>query len=753
MALAETAQLVAELTLRDHLSGSVGKVNSSLSKLQGGAGQAGKGLGQLAGGLTRVGVVAAGAAATGIGASLKLAGNFEAQLNTINTVAQVTPTQLQKIGDSVRGLARDTGTPLDDLTGAYYDLVSAGVSAADAQNVLTQANTLAIGGLGSTAETVDLLTTAINSYGGDASKAKEYTDQFAVAIANGKVTAAELAANFADVGPLAATMGIGIDQISASIGQMTAKGTKAPEAFTQIRAAMVALQRQTPELKTVMKDLGIKNIQTELDSKGLAGTWDELRKKADALGIPLIKLTGRVEGQQYVLQNTGDELKGYNKNLDDVKHASDGAGTAAQQMAERQKGLNFQLDRLKALAKDAGITIGSKLLPKFVPFVEKLNDFIANNQDKIGKFGDDLATGLGKFLDNLKDADFSGLIDGLKMMSTIGKGVVDLFMSLPPQVQAIAVAGLSLNKISGGLLGKGAGNLIGGLIKIGFERGSSPANPLFVADVSGGLGGGGGIPGAGGSIGSKVLGFGAKWVLGPAAAVVIGAEIAKAINDPLIAPAKKFESGAFDNTLKSDSNVKSLQDKIDAINQTLDTSKTLGDPGYDALHNAAVNLSGIPIIGDALGNLKPELEKQRDALQKKLDEVKREQTHTSSVTAHSASEHNAVIRKSMIDNSNRITGQLISRAASDHADAQGIKAAADRAAAATQRQDGPLSSIVAGAAATAAHTDDIRHKNFSPTVDVGVNVTTNVTVNSVTRKIVQMQRAAGRGFTATGLPA
>ena len=45
------------------------------------------------------------------------------------------------------------GTPLEELTQGYYDLVSAGIKAKDAQNVLTQANKLAIGGLASTAET------------------------------------------------------------------------------------------------------------------------------------------------------------------------------------------------------------------------------------------------------------------------------------------------------------------------------------------------------------------------------------------------------------------------------------------------------------------------------------------------------------------------------------------------------------------------------------------------------------------------
>ena len=196
MALAETARLVTQLSLDDKLTPGLSKATSALgtaeskigglsTRMQAGLSQAGKGAGPLAAGLGRVALVAGAAVVSGIGAAVKVASDFEAQLNTINTVVKASGDafsgDLGKIGDQIRQLSVQTGTSTDDLTQAYYDLVSAGIKAADAQNVLTQANTLAIGGLATTAQTVDLLTTAINAYGGDASKAKEYTDQLAQA--------------------------------------------------------------------------------------------------------------------------------------------------------------------------------------------------------------------------------------------------------------------------------------------------------------------------------------------------------------------------------------------------------------------------------------------------------------------------------------------------------------------------------------------------------------------------------------------
>ena len=651
--------------------------------------------------------VGVAAAAGGIAYAVKQAGDFEAALNTINTVAQVSQTQLDGIGQSLRNLAKSTGTPLEDLSTSYYDLVSAGISAADAQNVLTQANTLAIGGLGTTAETVDLLTTAINSYGGDASKAKEYTDQFAVAIANGKVTAADLAANFADVGPLAAAMGVGIDQISASIGNMTAKGTHAPEAFTQIRAAMVALQRQTPALKKVMKQLGITNIQTELDSKGLAGTWDELRKQAEKTGVPIIKMTGRVEGQQYVLQNTGDALDDYTRNLKDVKNASADGGEAARQMAERQKGLNFQLAKLKANAKDAAITIGSKLIPKLVPLFEKLNSFIQAHQGDIERFGDQLALAFQKGAEWAAKLDWKGIANSLKMAADFSKGLVEAFLAMPDWVKQAVITGWGLNKLTGGAVGSIIGSLGSGLIKgvLGMNAG--------VVNINAGVvngGGGGGVPTpAGGKVGSFAKGA-IKFVLPIAAGVLIANAIREFAG---ITPEQSAESQRH------------------------------GQFGPRSAANVSKGI--LPAVAGTLGS------KPLPVADPVLAGLER----------RNASEYNRIITGNLAKLSSHVTAGIQSHAALERADLRALHGATDRvgdrlglvhaatvdAARATRSVPPALSRIEGVERGANGSLNTIAHKNFTPKVDVFTTVNTRT---SITVKALAQARVFNSFTTASG---
>jgi TP901 family phage tail tape measure protein len=508
---------------RDLASATLGKIGKNLDKL---GTHARRGVGNAIKNLEKMAAVAAGAGAAGVIYAVKAAGDFESQLNIINTVAQKTPELLTKIGDGIRKVSRETGTTTEDLTSAYYDLVSAGISAADAQGVLEQANKLAIGGLSTTGEAVDLLTTAINSYGGDASKAAAYANMFAEAIAAGKTTAAELAASFATVGPMAAQFGIGLEEIAAAQGVMTAKGTSSAEAFTQIRAAMQLLLKPTAQLKKLQKGLGV-DFAKMAQEKGLAFTYNEIAKAADKAGIPMSQLTGRVEAAMFAAQVTGSEYAKYVKELDKVKHSSDGAGVAQQLMEQRQKGLTYQLGLLRANIHDAAITIGSELIPEIVSLAQEGTGWLQGHQPEVKKFAKDLAGGFREAVGFAKSLDWPMIGNSLRIAGAGAKTVATMFMAMPDWVKTAVITGWGLNKLTGGELSN-IGLDIG---KIAFQqfaaKGSSPANPLFVKDV--GLGGG--LPGgAATAVGAGALTTGLALTTAIVAPLAVGAA-AKLLQD------------------------------------------------------------------------------------------------------------------------------------------------------------------------------------------------------------------------------
>jgi len=604
LALADTANLIVTLRLDDKLSAPLGRIDASLSRFQSGALQTGKGIGQIGLGLARAGAIAAGTFATGIGTAAKLAGDFEAQLNTINTIVKLNGSQLTTLGEGIRKTFRETGAPLEELTSAYYDLLSAGVKVEDAQSVLNTAVKLGIGGIATTKESVDLLTTAINAYGLNASQAAGAADIFAAAVRDGKVTVAELSGSFADVAPLASQVGIKLEEIGAGYATLTARGVEATEVGTQFNRAIIELLKPGPELTQVMKGLGLETFETSIKQKGLVQTLEDVRVEAEKQGIPFQDLFGRLEAYKFALATTGPNQAKFNQELAAMGKA---AGETNAQFEERQKGLNFQLAKLKAAAQDAGITIGQALIPKLVPLIEKLSTFINQNQGKIAEFGQKLADSFGAFADKIQTTDFTGIIDGLKLLGEVGKKVVDIFLSLPPGVQSALVAGLAINKLSGGLVAQGVGNVAGGFLKIAFSRGATPLTPLYVQQV-GGIPGAGGVPVAGGGgIISKLLGITTAVGLG----AILGSAVGHALVDSGIAAGAKYEGTKFDQFVaQHSSDPVAIQRAINSISANIGKFYNENDPIQSALAHA--------LFGDQL----KVLEDQRTILENLLKETK-----------------------------------------------------------------------------------------------------------------------------------
>lgn len=378
----------------------------------------------------------AGRALTGIGtaagfaftAGVESAVKFQDELATINTVARLPEERLQGIGDEIQQLSRETGKTTTDLTSAFYDMVSAGIDAEDAMGVLASGTSLAIGGLGSTAESTDLLTTALNSYQLGAGEAARVSDIFAIAVEKGKVTIAEIGSSLSDVAPLAASAGIELEEISAAYSTLTASGVPAGEAMTQMRSAITALispneslnkiQEQTginfadlaeqeglhvalaklaevtghneealgrlsqvsedefPSALAAMQDeLGLTNSEVERFTKiagedGAAAAISELAKEVGSGDSAFAMALGRVQAYQFALLSGGENAGVYAENL---SAAYNSAGTAAEQAAIKMDSPLEAGRRLAAQAATFLQDVGQPFADSVGPFVFALN--------------------------------------------------------------------------------------------------------------------------------------------------------------------------------------------------------------------------------------------------------------------------------------------------------------------------------------------------------------------------------------------
>jgi TP901 family phage tail tape measure protein len=280
---------------------------------------------------------------------------FEDQLRTIQTVAP--DIDLTKVGNDIKALAAETGKTTDDLTAGFYDLVSAGVSADDAIGVLRESAKFATGALGSTGEAVDLVTSVMNAYGLEAKDSARITDVFAKAVADGKVTASELGQSIATVAPLAAQMGIEMEEVSASAAVLTAQGFSAGEAFTNMRQAMSALLTPNVTLNKLQEETG-KNFADVAREKGLATALAELRIATKGNNDEFGRALGSTQALSFALASTGENYDAFGNQVTETFETS-GLATEqynikSQSMAEQAKRTAAQLHNL---ALDAGAVV------------------------------------------------------------------------------------------------------------------------------------------------------------------------------------------------------------------------------------------------------------------------------------------------------------------------------------------------------------------------------------------------------------
>ena len=212
-----------------------------------------------------------------------------------------------------------------DLTAAAYDVASAGFNnAADASKILKAASQGATGGFSDINTVGDATTSVLNAYGLEADKASKLVDGFIQTQNDGKIVIGEYAANIAKVAPVAAALGVPLEEVNAAVAQITAGGQGAEVTFTALKTAFA--QVAAGKVGKEFEAFGVQINASTLKSDGLAGTLEKIKKSGADAGT-VIKAFGTEAGPS-ILALLNDTEK-FNKLLENQKNAQGAAAKAA----------------------------------------------------------------------------------------------------------------------------------------------------------------------------------------------------------------------------------------------------------------------------------------------------------------------------------------------------------------------------------------------------------------------------------------
>lgn len=280
---------------------------------------------------------------------------FDERMREVNTLLGLSDAEFSKLLDSVNDLSREVPKTAEDLAGALYQIVSAGIPPSRALEVLNVAARSAVGGLATTEQAALALTKALNIYSLDASEAEHVSDLLFMTIKQGQTAFPQLVNQIGRLLPMSKSLDVSMeDSLTVFAGLTTILGNT-----EQAATAMEASFRAFIVAGDKFAERGI-DIQKVLAEDGLIGAFKQLRELTGGNASELKELGFETEALRGVLGLFNGKLDDLDKNLAAMQEST---GSTEDAFNEMMKGLGNQAKVLKNVVIARFLEFGTTVLP------------------------------------------------------------------------------------------------------------------------------------------------------------------------------------------------------------------------------------------------------------------------------------------------------------------------------------------------------------------------------------------------------
>jgi TP901 family phage tail tape measure protein len=300
-----------------------------------------------------------------IGGAFQAANDFETQMAKVQTVMQGN-TQFQgQFSAGIRSMSMEFGIATKDLSQSLYDILSAGVSAGQALDVLREATKLSIGGFADMATTTRGLTSLMNAYQIQAQDVVIVADQMQQAAIQGKLEFSDFARVMGYIAPYAHESGVALSDMATSLSVITNTGSSAQSAATQLLNLIKGFNRPSKQSAAAAKQFGIELGHNQIAGDNFLKTLQKLaavqaKHGPESLGRIFPDLRG-ARGIAGLL----DRISEFGKFSDQIKNSSGAAEQAFKTMSQTGQ---FQLNRLKQTMIQVSVAFGQAIQPMIIQY-------------------------------------------------------------------------------------------------------------------------------------------------------------------------------------------------------------------------------------------------------------------------------------------------------------------------------------------------------------------------------------------------
>lgn len=400
--------------------------------------------------------VGAGALAGALGYSIKKAADFEQRLADISTL--ISGDSTQAIGELKKGIldmTRVIPRSADEIGAAAYDVLSAGIEGTSNQlKVLESAAKLGVAGLGTTTESVDILTSAINAFGLDAENSDQIANTLFSTVKFGKTNIAELSRSFGDAAASMVTAGVSLEEFSAGVAALTTTGTTASVAQNQMRAAVQSLITPNEKMKKALDKLGFASGKQLVETHDLVGAFRMLSDSVNGSEQAMGEMLGSNEAFAAVMPLITTLSGQFSNVLADMQSGVEVLDPAFLKASQTMKNkFALGLNAVNEIAIAVGDALSNNLGTSFDAVIAKMQEFAAEIR-KPGSEMNELVTHWAKVAGVMVKS--TGFIvyhvgRGLKL---IGDDIASLILKFHNLVSAVTRAASKIGSFAGGAFRK-----------------------------------------------------------------------------------------------------------------------------------------------------------------------------------------------------------------------------------------------------------------------------------------------------------
>lgn len=373
-------------------------------------------------------------------AGVKTYATFSKEMAFVSTMVDDTKKHMGDFTKGIRELSVEFGESTANLSRGLYDILSAGLSAEKALDVLTITTMAAKAGMADAAESTKAIIAVLNSYSLGAEHAEYVADRLFATVRYGVTTFAELSSHIGLVAASAAQMGVTINELGTALAVITRGGIETSAAVIALQNVLKAFSTPTGAGAEFAKRLKEAGLGIDMTIKGLKKYgFINLMKKIGKLPTEhIVRLFPQIRGQRGAMA-----IKAGMANIDAILLAHKRAGGLMREAyAKVEKSFGMLVDR----AKQAGALV-----------LSYLGEVIAGGLAKVAVNVGDIALGFGVWAKANKEL----IISTGKFVVELGK----LAIALWAVGKAIAFIGIMSRAVMAATAKGGLAGLLKGMLK------------------------------------------------------------------------------------------------------------------------------------------------------------------------------------------------------------------------------------------------------------------------------------------------